>query len=91
MNKKAQGLSINVIIVAIIALLILVIISFIFTGKIALFRKTSEDCASQGGICRQEGFCMEGEATLRQYGCDLNGNGKLNEGVAIDGICCKSI
>ena len=51
MNKKAQGMSINVIIVAAIALLVLVILSVIFIGKIGIFSETVGDCESKGGSC----------------------------------------
>jgi len=44
MNKKAQGISINVIIVAVIALLVLVLLSLIFTGKMAQITKGLNDC-----------------------------------------------
>jgi len=35
--KKAQGLSINVIIITVIALIVLVVLAAIFTGRIAIF------------------------------------------------------
>jgi len=51
MNKKAQGISINVIIIAAIALLVLVILSVIFMGRMGTFGTTSKDCIAQGGQC----------------------------------------
>ncbi len=39
MSKKAQGLSINVIIVAAIALIVLVVLVAIFTGRLGIFGK----------------------------------------------------
>lgn len=39
MNKKGQGLSLNVIIIAVLALLVLVVLAVIFTGRINLFEK----------------------------------------------------
>ncbi len=47
--KKAQGISLNVIIVAAIALLVLVVLAFIFTGRIALFSKGLADCDEVAG------------------------------------------
>ena len=48
MNKKAQGISINVIIIAAIALIVLVVLVAIFTGRLAIFSKevaeTGQDC-----------------------------------------------
>ncbi len=49
-SKKAQGLPLNTIIVAILVLIVLVIIVLIFTGRMGIFRTSIEDCASKGGI-----------------------------------------
>ena len=38
LNKRGQGLSLNVIIVAAIALIVLVLLVMIFTGRIAIFK-----------------------------------------------------
>ncbi len=55
MKKKAQGISLNVIIVAAIALLVLVILAFVFTGRIALFSKGISDCDEmQNTVCDYE-------------------------------------
>jgi len=46
-HKKAQGISINVIIIAAIALIVLVVLFAIFTGRMGLFGKgvqTAADC-----------------------------------------------
>ncbi len=43
MNKKAQGLSINVIIIVAISLIVLVVLVAIFTGKLGGFTKTIGD------------------------------------------------
>ena len=56
MRKRAQGLSINVIIIAAIALIILVVLIAIFTGRLGSFSgslgKISEnDCTEKGGTC----------------------------------------
>jgi hypothetical protein len=51
-NKKSQGLSINVMIIAIIALIILVISVALLTNKTAIFSKSvGGSCRDQGGIC----------------------------------------
>lgn len=39
MNKKGQGLSLNVIIVAALALIVLVVLVMVFTGRIGIFEK----------------------------------------------------
>jgi len=54
-NNKAQGISMNVIIIAAIALLVLVILSVIFLGKMGGFGKGVGDCTNKGGTC--QAFC----------------------------------
>jgi hypothetical protein len=50
MLRKAQGLSITTIIVALIALIVLVIIISIFTGRMGIFGKGLDE-AQLGGKC----------------------------------------
>ena len=38
-NKKGQGLSLNTVIIAALALIVLVVLVLIFTGRIAIFQK----------------------------------------------------
>lgn len=49
--KKAQGLSMNTIIIAAIALLVLVILSVIFMGRMGWWSQSSTDCLKVGGTC----------------------------------------
>jgi hypothetical protein len=49
--KKAQGISMNVIIIAAIALIVLVILSVIFIGRMGAFGSASENCDKLGGTC----------------------------------------
>lgn len=44
MSKKAQGLSMNVIIIAAIALLVLVILAVIFIGRMGKTAKSIDEC-----------------------------------------------
>lgn len=39
MNKKGQGLSLNVIIIAALALIVLVVLIMVFTGRIGIFER----------------------------------------------------
>ena len=51
-NKKGAEMSINVIIVAILALVVLAVLIFIFAGRSQIFSKSvSQTCKDQGGIC----------------------------------------
>ncbi len=64
MLKKGQGMPVNVIIIAAVALLVLIVLVAIFSGKINIFSKgyssTSENeqskvCAARGGYCCDTG------------------------------------
>ncbi|MBR9676124.1 hypothetical protein GOV05_03890 [Candidatus Woesearchaeota archaeon] len=58
-DKKAQGLSMNVIIIAAIALLVMVILAVIFTTKMRDTRGQIDSCVSNGGDCVQTDFINE--------------------------------
>ena len=47
MSKKAQGLSMNIIIIAAIALLVLVILAILFIGRTGIFAKGVDECKGQ--------------------------------------------
>jgi len=51
MTKKAQGLSLRTIIVAILVLIVLAVTIFIFSGKIGDVRGGFNSCEDQGGQC----------------------------------------
>lgn len=65
-SKKAQGLSLNMIIVAILVLIVLVIMIFIFSGKMGDFGQKAETCQAQGGECKKD--CNG--PTFRTEDCD---------------------
>ncbi len=48
-QKKAQSISINTIVVAAIALIVLVVMIAIFAGRIKIFTGGARDCRTQGG------------------------------------------
>ncbi|MBI2145706.1 hypothetical protein HYU18_05320 [Candidatus Woesearchaeota archaeon] len=51
-NKKAQGLSLSTVIIAIIVLVVLVVLVMIFTGYFGkIFTPSVSSCAQQGGSC----------------------------------------
>jgi len=89
MRKKAQGLSLNVIIIAALALLVLVIVAVIFMGRAGMFRRESGDCATLGGYCSRTGCAGDFERQV-SYDCNLDGDRSVNEGQTIDGTCCIS-
>ncbi|MEM3374685.1 MAG: hypothetical protein QXE31_05715 [Candidatus Woesearchaeota archaeon] len=67
--KKAQSLSINTIIIALLALLVLVLLIAILTGNIKIFTKTTDSCISNGGTCDKftDNQCNDGY-TLHPFG-----------------------
>lgn len=56
MNQKAQGLSINTIIIAAIALIVLVVLVAIFTGRLGLFSKGLGEVTNCDQICKARGY-----------------------------------
>jgi hypothetical protein len=61
--KKAQGMSINVIIVAVIGLVVLVVLVLIMTGKTKIFSAATASCATKGAGAH----CI---ATAEEKNCD---------------------
>ena len=58
-NKKAQSISINTIVVAAIALIVLVVLIAIFGGKLKDFGQGTRSCQSQGGLSQCYDSCSE--------------------------------
>ena len=73
MNTKGQGISMNVIIIAAIALLVLVILAVLLLrtgGNIA----EGTNCEGVGGHCEPEGRCDDGDITDKTKGCVDDGD-----------------
>jgi hypothetical protein len=87
MNKRGAELSLNVIIIAALALLVLVIVAIIFMGRTGMFRKESGNCVNMGGYCSTKACNGDYERRV-SYDCNLDGDTNLNEGQTIDGVCC---
>lgn len=69
MNKKGQGLSLNVIIIAVLALLVLVVLSVIFIGRLGVFTKGVSSCEEQPNhLCTSDSGCQS-----RTDGSELDG------------------
>ena len=58
--RKAQSLSINTIVIAAIALIVLVVIIAIFGGRIRMFLTGATACSTQGGECKERIDCTPG-------------------------------
>jgi uncharacterized membrane protein YqiK len=82
MENKAQGLSLNVVIIAAIALVVLVVLVTIFTGQIGGWVQQTEECSSKGGDCFDSASeCRESG----DYAAVVPG------GCPGEQVCCKQI
>ena len=72
-QKKAQGISVNVIIIADIALIILVVLIAVFTGRFGLFSKGLEEVEKSCARCLPKSQCQV-----------INPNGNCPKGVESD-------
>ena len=94
MNTKAQGLSLNTIIIAIMVLLVLVMLIAIFTGVLGKFIGTVDDCKRVGGQCKPEGPPESpcGENSFDQKIAKKKGLCKDEHGEkSIIDICCEKL
>lgn len=83
MNKKAQGLSLNIVIIAAIAIIVLVIMVVIFGGRMRLFGRGISVCE---GVCSATKAGCGDRAAIPIKNCDDDGDGEPN--VKGDGFCC---
>lgn len=79
--KRAQGLSMNLIVMAAIALLILVVLAIIFMGRMGVFGQQVAACKNQGGNCRSVCNTDEVEYGPASDACDTQTRGETP-------ICC---
>ncbi|HIH42261.1 TPA: hypothetical protein HA246_01315 [Candidatus Woesearchaeota archaeon] len=83
-SKKAQGMPINVIIIAVIALILLVVILAITSGKLKVFGKGTANCKAQGGDCEPVTFCVKPKYTdVLGTDCESRTDGKT--------LCCIAL
>ena len=86
--KKGQGMSINVIIIAVLALLVLVVLAFIFTGKIGKFSATTADCTKiAGGKCEVDCSYLGSNYVQDSSRVCLDNNGDVDTSE----VCCVGI
>ena len=71
MKKGEMGL--NLIVVAAIGLLVLVIISVIFVGKMSATRKNVDSCNANNGQCLPEEACSGNYQKTTTHVCDDEG------------------
>ncbi|MEK6943187.1 MAG: hypothetical protein AABX00_03945 [Nanoarchaeota archaeon] len=79
-SRKAQGMPLNVIIIAALGLIVLVILAVMFSGESKKFSAGISSCAAKQGTCQQKacddeqvtinGVCPEkGQSTDLKYCC----------------------
>jgi hypothetical protein len=96
-SKKAQGMPINIIIIAAISLLVLVILVIIFTGRTGMFAKETGNCVNVGGTCTT-GECSELSELSKESSakCYYTTSDVLPEGKKVGDVntgakCCISV
>ncbi len=91
MRKKAQGLPLNVIVMAVLALVVLIVLVLIFRGQIGVFNKGTS-CDARGGKCMnsETNKVCPSERPIKIYTseCPFIEGGKVGKGA---GQCCISI
>lgn len=95
MSKKAQGLSLNTIVIAALALLVLSILSLLFIGRMNLARDDINDCQTAGGTCIYaeqpwmdcEHF-LENDPRYDHYSAARQSGNSCRESHGEDHICC---
>lgn len=88
MSRKAQGMSMNVIVVAALALLILVILAIIFMGRMG---KTTQGVDQCKGVCvpSSEDCTMKGEYyKVSSEPCYVGGT---KEADTANPVCCVGV
>tara|TARA_B100000315_G_scaffold156284_1_gene144826 strand:- start:17 stop:298 length:282 start_codon:yes stop_codon:yes gene_type:complete len=90
MNKKSQGLSINVIIIVAIALIVLVVLIAVFTGRLGNFTRGLGETASCRSSCTA--FGMEKEEAVDAESCtppNRYASGTYDDVTTGNVCCCK--
>lgn len=97
--KKGQDLSLNVIIVAALALIVLVVLVAIFTGRIGGFGKGTQEVQSQASscatLCTTQGY-KSGNTVVSSEKCqtyEFTGefDGKRDaQGTVVKNCCCTN-
>lgn len=79
---KAQGLSLNVVVIAALGIIVLVILVIIFSGKADLFGKSLTNCQEKGGTC--SGSCGPEDYVIKNTNCN-------NDKDLTNDLCCMPL
>ena len=86
--RKAQGMPINVIIIAVLALIVLVVIAAIFTGRVRIFSQNLESCAAKQGHCDSK--CGSNYAVVTNTNCPETEQDK-KDNKNTKNLCCVQV
>ena len=67
--RKKGDITIETIVLIALALIFLLVVVFVMTGKISLFSKTLGDCKGKGGICTTSGTCQDKAGSETGFSC----------------------
>ncbi|MBI2175828.1 hypothetical protein HYU40_00575 [Candidatus Woesearchaeota archaeon] len=87
-RKKAEGLSLQVIVIAAIALVVLLVVLGVFKGgidRIIPGLSHINDCKAKNGYCAKFGGCASVETEVYGLGCELEKNPDSN---LKNPVCC---
>lgn len=89
-SRKAQGMSLNIIVVAVILIAILVIILIMVGSKTNIFSKSLASCESKGAgaTCVQSGAC---DGVVHRIGTDCQKRYDANDPDTSGPICCVPV
>ena len=79
--KRAQGLSLETLVIAAIVIIVLVVLVAIFTGRMGPWVQSVENCQDKNGACVDDATaCSAPNAVIRGTNCDRE-----------DKVCCVQI
>lgn len=72
-SRKAQGLSLTTVIIAVLVIIVLVVLVLIFSGKLKIFGSTTSETASQYGSDKCLNPATNNECVSSKIECDQKG------------------
>jgi len=88
-SRKSQGMPINVIIIAALALVVLIVLLAVFTGRIKIFSENLQSCAAKQGQCEAGLSCSSGKALVTNTNCPETEADKQSNPKKI--LCCVQV
>ncbi len=67
-NKKAE-ITVETMVLIALALIFLIVVAFVLTGRISIFNKAVGDCKSKAGICTSASECTLLDGTETGFDC----------------------